>query len=273
MVNMRDTKKKQKYHFVGIGGIGMSALAQVVKSQGHFVSGSDRGRDNNQTPEIFHKLTAQGINLYSQDGSGICDTTDFVVVSSAIEESNPDLKIVEQRNIQIIKRSELLGSFFNNQHGIAIGGSNGKTTVCGMVSWILDKAGYDPTTVGGGYVKNYITDKFLGNARFGGSDIVVIEADESDGSLVNYTPKVSVITNLSKDHKTIEELEDLFSKFAENTSGTVIINERCISSIEINGKPKTIIKYWRAVEQISEFPKFLAPLLGQGLRWMVANLS
>jgi len=243
MVNMRDTKKRLRYHFVGIGGIGMSALAQVVKSQGHFVSGSDRGRDSNQTPELFHKLAAQGINLYPQDGSGICNTTDFAVVSSAIEESNPDLKIVEQRNIQVIKRAELLGTFFNDQHGIAIGGSNGKTTVCGMVSWVLDKAGYDPTVVGGGYVKNYITDKFLGNARVGGSGIVVIEADESDGSLVNYTPKVSVITNLSKDHKTIEELEDLFSKFAENTSGTVIINERCISSIEINGKPKAIIRY------------------------------
>ncbi len=257
---MRDTKKRLRYHFVGIGGIGMSALAQVIKSQGHFVSGSDRGRDNNQTQEIFHKLESQGIKLYPQDGSGICDSTDFAVISSAIEEDNPDLKIMEQRNVQVIKRSELLGSFFNNKHGIAIGGSNGKTTVCGMTSWILDKAGYDPTVVGGGYVKNYITDKSLGNARFGASDIVVIEADESDGSLVNYMPKVSVITDLSKDHKTLNELKDLFSKFAENTSGTIIINESCVRSIRINCKPKTIIKYGESrgaairVSQISCYP-------------------
>ncbi|HDZ14753.1 hypothetical protein LCGC14_0852790 [marine sediment metagenome] len=257
---MRDTKKRLRYHFVGIGGIGMSALAQVIKSQGHFVSGSDRGRDNNQAQEIFHKLEAQGIKLYPQDGSGICDSTDFAVISSAIEEDNTDLKIVEQRNVHVIKRSELLGSFFNDKHGIAIGGSNGKTTVCGMTSWILDKAGHDPTVVGGGYVKNYITDKSLGNARFGTSDIVVIEADESDGSLVNYTPKVSVITDLSKDHKTINELKDLFSKFAENTSGTIIINESCVRSIRINRKPKTIIKYGESrgaairVSQISCYP-------------------
>jgi UDP-N-acetylmuramate--alanine ligase len=240
---MCSTKKRLRYHFVGIGGIGMSALAQVIKSKGHFVSGSDRGRDNNQTPEIFHKLEAEGIKLYPQDGSGICNSTDFAVVSSAIEDNNPDLKIVGKRNIQVIKRSELLGSLFNDEHGIAIGGSNGKTTVCGMTSWILDKASYDPTVVGGGYIKNYITDKSLGNARFGASDIVVIEADESDGSLVNYTPKVSVITDLSKDHKTIDELVDLFSKFAENTSGTIIINESCFRSIRVNGKLKTIIKY------------------------------
>jgi len=117
---MRNTKKRLRYHFVGIGGIGMSALAQVIKTQGHFVSGSDRGRDNNQAQEIFHKLEAQGIKLYPQDGSGICDSTDFAVVSSAIEEDNPDLKIVEQRSVCVIKRSELLGSFFNDKHGIAI---------------------------------------------------------------------------------------------------------------------------------------------------------
>ncbi len=257
---MFGTKKNLRYHFIGIGGIGMSALAQVVKSKGYFVSGSDRGRDNNQTPEIFHKLEAEGIKLYPQDGSGICNSTDYAVVSSAIEDNNPDLKIVGKRNIQIIKRSELLCSLFNDEHGIAIGGSNGKTTVCGMISWILDKANYDPTVVGGGYVKNYITEKCLGNARSGASDIVVIEADESDGSLINYTPKVSVITDLSKDHKTIDELSDLFSKFAENTSDTIIINENCVHSIRFNGKPKTVIKYGESrgadirVSQIDFYP-------------------
>ena len=130
----------------------------------------------------------------------------------------------------------MLGNLFNNKHGIAIGGSNGKTTVCAMTSWILDMAGHDPTVVGGGYAKNFITDKFLGNAKPGRSETVVIEADESDGSLINYTPKVSVITGISKDHKTVEELGDLFSKFAENTSDTVIINESCSDFIKINDR-------------------------------------
>lgn len=153
-----------------------------------------------------------------------------------------------QQNVRAIKRSELLSSFFNDKHGIAIGGSNGKTTVCGMTSWILDNAGYDPTVVGGGYVKNYITDKSLGNARVGSSEIIVIEADESDGSLINYIPEVSVITDVSRDHKTVDELGDLFSKFAENTSDTVIINESCFHFIKINGKPKEVIKYGESNE-------------------------
>ncbi|MCR4289005.1 MAG: UDP-N-acetylmuramate--L-alanine ligase [Candidatus Scalindua sp.] len=240
---MSDIKKSLRYHFVGIGGIGMSALAQITKSQGHFVGGSDRKNDKKQTPEVFHKLESQGIRLSPQDGTGVDKETDFIVISSAVEEDNPDLIIAMQRNIQIIRRSDLLGSLFNNKHGIAIGGSNGKTTVCGMTSWILDKAGHDPTVVGGGYVKNFITDKFLGNSRFGCSETVVIEADESDGSLVKYMPKVSVITNISRDHKTVEELGNLFSKFAENTSGTVIINESCSRFIKINDSSKKVITF------------------------------
>jgi len=150
---MFDTERRLRYHFVGIGGIGMSALAQITKSQGHVVGGSDRRNDKKQTPEVFHKLESQGIKLSPQDGTGVDKETDFIVVSSAVEEDNPDLIIAMQRNIQIIRRSDLLGSLFNNKHGIAIGGSNGKTTVCGMVSWILDKAGHDPTVVGGGMSK------------------------------------------------------------------------------------------------------------------------
>ena len=240
---MSDIKKSLRYHFVGIGGIGMSALAQITKSQGHFVGGSDRRNDKKQTPEVFHKLESQGIRLSPQDGTGVDKETDFIVISSAVEEDNPDLIIAMQRNIQIIRRSDLLGSLFNNKHGIAIGGSNGKTTVCGMTSWILDKAGHDPTVVGGGYVKNFITDKFLGSSRLGCSETVVIEADESDGSLIKYMPKVSVITNISRDHKTVEELGDLFSKFAENTSGTVIINESCSRFIKINDSSKKVITF------------------------------
>ena len=241
---MFDIKKSLKYHFVGIGGIGMSALAQITKSQGHVVGGSDRRNDNRQTSEVFNKLESQGIRLSPQDGTGIDKETDFLVISSAVEEDNPDLKIAMQQDIQIIKRSDLLGSLFNNKkHGIAIGGSNGKTTVCAMTSWILDKAGHDPTVVGGGYAKNFITDKLLGNSKPGHSESIVIEADESDGSLIKYRPRVSVITNISRDHKTVEELRELFSQFAENTSGTVIINESCSGFIKTDGSPAKIITF------------------------------
>ncbi len=221
----------------------MSAIAQIVKSQGHLVGGSDRRNDKKQTPEVFNKLESQGIKLSPQDGTGIDSTLDFVVISSAVEEDNPDLKIANQHNIRTIKRSDLLGNLFNNKHGIAIGGSNGKTTVCAMTSWILETAGHDPTVVGGGYAKNFITNKFLGNAKLGSSETVVIEADESDGSLINYTPKVSVITGISKDHKTVKELGGLFTTFAECTSDTVIINENCSDFIKINDRAKKVIKY------------------------------
>jgi len=112
---MFDMKKSLKYHFVGIGGIGMSALAQITKSQGHVVGGSDRRNDNRQTPEVFNKLESQGIRLSPQDGTGVDKETDFIVISSAVEEDNPDLKIAMQQDIQIIRRSDLLGSLFNNK--------------------------------------------------------------------------------------------------------------------------------------------------------------
>jgi len=259
---MSDIKKKLSYHFVGLGGIGMSALAQIIKSQGHLVSGSDRRNDKKQTPEVFNKLKSQGIKLSPQDGTGIDSTLDFVVISSAVEEDNPDLRVANQHNIQIIKRSDLLSTLFNDKHGIAIGGSNGKTTVCAMTSWILDMAGHDPTVVGGGYAKNFITDKLLGNAKFGHSEAVVIEADESDGSLINYKPKVSVITGISKDHKTVEELGDLFSKFAENTSDTVIINESCSDFININNRSKNVIKYGESDEAEVSVSKISCNSLG-----------
>ncbi len=233
---------------MGLGGIGMSALAQIIKSQGHLVGGSDRRNDKKQTPEVFNKLETQGIKLSPQDGTGIDSKLDFVVISSAVEEDNPDLKIANQHNIRIIKRSDLLSNLFNNKHGIAIGGSNGKTTVCAMTSWILETAGHDPTVVGGGYAKNFITNEFLGNAKFGSSETIVIEADESDGSLINYTPNVSVITGISKDHKTVEELGGLFTTFAESTSDTVIINENCSGFIKINDGSKKVIKYGESKE-------------------------
>ncbi|GJQ57996.1 MAG: UDP-N-acetylmuramate--L-alanine ligase [Candidatus Scalindua sp.] len=239
---MKGTKEVVTYHFVGIGGIGMSALAQIIRAQGHRVSGSDRSNDNGLTPEIFRKLELHDIKLYPQDGSGISHITDIVVISSAIEEDNRDQKRALEMGIRIVKRSELLSGLFNQNRGIAVGGSNGKTSVCGMIGWILSASGYDPTVVGGGYLKNYI-ETSLGNARFGNSDCVVIEADESDGSLVTYKPKVSVITDISKDHQTVDELKKLFCKFADNTSEVIVIHEKCAHFIKTCEKGKKIITY------------------------------
>lgn len=231
------------YHFVGVGGIGMSAIAQVLKEQGHTVSGSDRNNDRQITPYVFSKLMSQGISLHPQDGSGISENTDFVVVSSAIEEDNPDIKKARMFGRKIVKRANLLAEMFNQKYGIAIGGTNGKTTVSCMVGYILDYAGLSPTVIVGGFIKNYINNSLLGNAKTGSSDIISIEADESDGSIVLYAPRVSVITNISKDHKPIESISELFETFSCNTKETLIVNADCPYLKMIPFKHKNIISY------------------------------
>lgn len=219
---MKLAKSTLNYHFVGIGGSGMSALAQVLRARGHTVSGSDRNLDRGQNPTLFHKLSRLGINCLPQDGSGLKNGVDIVVVSTAVEEDNPDIKMAHQRGIPVVGRATLLAVLFNDVQGIAIGGSNGKTTVAGMLGWILDRAGLDPTVVIGGLAKNYSDENQLGNARIGHSDISIIEADESDGSLTYYRPKIGVITNITKDHKPVDELLVLFSTFAKNSSRLIL---------------------------------------------------
>ncbi|HUT83381.1 MAG TPA: Mur ligase domain-containing protein, partial [Thermodesulfobacteriota bacterium] len=127
----------KRYHFVGIGGSGMSSLAQVIKSKGNEVTGSDRSHDRALNQELFRSLQNQGIKLFPQDGSGVTENTDYVVVSTAIEESNPDIKKAWSLTIPILHRAKLLSEIFNPSFGIAVGGTSGKSTVTGMISVIL----------------------------------------------------------------------------------------------------------------------------------------
>lgn len=235
--------KRLSYHFIGIGGIGMSAIAQVLREQGQVVSGSDRNYDINISPGVFSKLLAQGISVHPQDGSGIKEDTDYVVISSAIEEDNQDIKRARFGNKKITRRANLLAEMFNPMNGIAIGGTNGKTTVSCMVGYILDYAGLSPTIIVGGCIKNYVNTFHLGNAKAGRSNIITIEADESDGSIVLYTPSISVITNVSKDHKTIEEISEMFVTLSQNTRDTLIINADCPYLKKINFQHKNIVTY------------------------------
>ncbi|MCF6150299.1 MAG: UDP-N-acetylmuramate--L-alanine ligase [Candidatus Kuenenia sp.] len=231
------------YHFVGIGGIGMSAIAQILKEQGHNVSGSDRSYDKQIAPQIFSKLSSIGITLTPQDGSGINEATDFVIVSSAIEEQNPDIMKARSLSKTITKRASLLANMFNDKFGIAIGGTNGKTTVSSMVGYVLDHAGMSPTIIVGGCIKNYLSSHYLGNAKVGTSDIITIEADESDGSIVYYTPKISIITNMSKDHKPLENISKMFETFSLNTQDVFIINADCPELKKIQFRHNNIITY------------------------------
>ncbi|MBU6236091.1 MAG: UDP-N-acetylmuramate--alanine ligase [Alphaproteobacteria bacterium] len=207
----------KKYFLSGIGGSGMLPLALILKGQGHDVSGSDRGHDQGRTPEKFASLEEKGITLFPQDGSGPRHA-DFMVVSAAIEETVPDIVSARAGNIPILKRAELLADLFNAfPKRIAVGGTSGKTTVTGMIGFILKQAGLDPVVMCGGVLKNYGTTALVGHG-----DVFVTESDESDGSIALYNPDVAILTNISIDHKGLDELRALFGDFTSKARVAVI---------------------------------------------------
>ncbi len=205
----------------------MSSLAQVLLSQGNVVRGSDRSRDRNQNLRVYDQLEDQGVAFYPQDGTGIDHEVDTLVVSSAVEETIPDVRAALSQGIHIRKRAEVLAELFNQRTGIAIGGTSGKSTVTGMIGHILQQTGGDPTVINGGIMLNAAVPPLLGNAICGGSDLVVIEADESDGTIVLYDPSVAVLTNISVDHKPMEELLGLFEPFCARARNSAVVNLDC----------------------------------------------
>jgi len=214
----------KRYYFVGIGGSGMSPLAQILCQRGNWVGGSDRNFDRNSHQDFFSKLQMLGIHLFPQDGSAVSGDIDCMVVSTAIEHNNRELAGARARNIPVVHRADLLARLFNESHGIGVAGTSGKSTVTGMVAAILDAAGMDPTFINGGIIKSFISDDLIGNCRNGSSKIMVAEIDESDGSIIHFSPRVGVITNISKDHKELDELKELFQTFAAHTSQQLIVN-------------------------------------------------
>lgn len=204
--------------FVGIGGMGMSGLAKILQCQGYKVAGSDR----NLAGEYCQRLLELGISIYSQDGTGPekfmqetgLESGDFKIVkSTAVEDHVPDVLTAERLGIEQIMRSDLLAQMFNAKKGIAIGGTAGKTTTTGLTAWIFKYADLDPSCAVGGIISGLNT-----NALAGKGEHFVIEADESDGSIIKYRPWVSIVTNISRDHKTMEELQQLFLDFFNNTA-------------------------------------------------------
>ncbi len=217
------------YFFIGIGGSGMSAIAQVLATSagGCDVRGSDRGLDQGKNLAFFDQLRDFGIKLFPQDGSGVTTDCDCVVASTAIEKTVPDMARALELGIPVKHRADALADIFNAGRGIAVGGTSGKSTVTGMTGVLLDVAGLDPTIINGGKMKNYSAGGAPGNARIGASDYIVIESDESDGSIVKYKPRVAVVTNVTRDHKPMHELKELFAAFIKNTRGTAVLNADC----------------------------------------------
>lgn len=219
----RAMTENKSYFFCGIGGSGMLPLALIAKARGAAVAGSDRGRDQGRTPDKFAWLETQGIALHPQDGSGIANGQIFVA-SAAIEDSVPDAARATALALTRMTRADLNAALFNDAaQGIGIGGTSGKSTVTAMVAWLLHRAGHNPTVMNGAVMRNFAdpANPFT-SALVGGSATYVSEVDESDGSIALYRPDIAVVTNISLDHKSLDELRALFGDFAAKARVAIV---------------------------------------------------
>ena len=219
---MTETKS---YFFCGIGGSGMLPLALIVRGRGYSVAGSDRTLDQGRLAPKFEFLRSRGIELFPQDGSGLTSSDQILVTSAAIEPTVPDVVKAVEIGARGISRPELLAELFNVAGaGIAVGGTSGKSTVTGMIGWILHAMGRAPTVMNGAVMKNFVsTDVPFASALVGEGDVFASEVDESDGSIALYRPKVAVLNNITLDHKSLDELRHLFRDFAGKAE-TVVLN-------------------------------------------------
>lgn len=200
-------KTIKKIHFVGIGGIGMSGIAEILLSQGFEISGSDMNLS-----EITDRLSKLGMKIYKGHSAENLKDADVLVYSSAVSTENPEVASALERKIPVIKRSEMLAECMRMKYGVSIAGTHGKTTTTSMVGLVLTEAGIDPTIIVGGKLSG------LGgtNARLGHSDYIVVEADEFDRTFLRLTPSIAALTTLEKEHlDTYKDLEDIKSAFVQ----------------------------------------------------------
>lgn len=222
---MESFDKYEHFFFVGIAGTGMSAIAQYLKGVGKRVSGSDRLFNSESKMLIQEQFEDLGIECHFQDASGVNSEIDVLVISTAIEESNVELQKARSLNIPVMKRSELLAKLSAKKRTIAVGGTSGKSTTSAMIFHVMEQCGLEPSIMSGAGLTMLQKKGLPGNAWVGKSDWLVIEADESDGSIVNYVPEISVLLNVDRDHKEYDELMSLFSTFKSNTKGRFIVNQ------------------------------------------------
>ncbi|MDE2040418.1 MAG: UDP-N-acetylmuramate--alanine ligase [Elusimicrobia bacterium] len=215
-------RSAEKLHFVGVAGNGMSALAQLRAWEGCTVSGSDRLADRGSLGQAGQRLSAAGVSILPQDGSGVSSATARVVVSSAIEEGNPDLLRAAALGVPLVHRADELASFASARKTVAVAGTSGKSTVTAMLFHILSRAKREPSVAAGAALTSLRREGLLGNAWLGKSELLVLEADESDGSIGRYHPFIGLLLNLSKDHKELGELMALFSGFKAASESFIV---------------------------------------------------
>ncbi len=200
--------KKHKIHFVGIGGIGMSGIAEVLLNSGYAVTGSDL-----QESDATRRLRSLGARVFvGHQEENLAGDPSVVVISTAVKYSNPEVLEARRRHIPVIPRAEMLAELMRMKYGVAVAGSHGKTTTTSMIAAVLSTAGLDPTMVIGGRVRMFGT-----NAKMGQGEILVAEADESDGSFLLLSPIIAVVTNIDREHmdfhQTMDRLHESFLAF------------------------------------------------------------
>lgn len=244
----------------------MMPLALIVQSQGHRISGSDRALDQGRTPEKFDWLRGHGVELFAQDGSGVTRTDQIVIASGAIEDTVPDIAAAKRIGATILTRPQFLSQLFNaSPVSVGVAGTSGKSTITGMVAWILSQTGRNPTVVNGAVMKNFVTeDQPFASALVGGNENFVAEVDESDGSIARYNPTVAVVSNISLDHKSMEELRQLFGGFVERAT-TAVLNLDNVETAKLAqqlqlGQPQKVITFTLGEADADIAARHLLPL-------------
>lgn len=233
-------------HVSGVAGVGMSALAEALLDQGWQVTGSDRSHDQGLALEVLQKLRRQGVKLVRQDGSALTAATKALAVSTAIEADNPEVAAANRLGVEIVHRAEVLARLAAGKRVIAVTGTAGKTTITGLLGYLLEQAGRDPSVVNGGIVLDWAGPDRLGNVRRGRSDLWVLEADESDRSLLRFHPEHAILSNVSKDHFELAEVENLFRAFAGQVRGTLVAGRGVGASLGLVTREVAIEPHIRA---------------------------
>jgi UDP-N-acetylmuramate-alanine ligase len=213
-----------KIFFSGIGGSGVSAIASFMADKGHTVFGSDRSFDTTNNHPAYAPLLAKGIKIVPQDGSGINSSFDQIVFSTAVEKDLPEPKKAAELGIPVKMRPEFLAELVATHRTFAVAGTSGKSTTSGMLAYMMRELGLSPNFIGGGRVSQFKELGNLGNAIAGSSQLLVVEACESDGSIVSYKPEFCILHNLELDHHSVEKTAVMFTTVAANTAKKTLVN-------------------------------------------------
>ena len=256
-------------HFIGLGGIGVSGIAEILHSLGYIVQGSDKSHSQN-----LERLEKLGILTFVGHDAKHVENADIVVYSSAIQSDNPELLRAQELKIPCLSRAEMLSQIVRFKKSIVVSGSHGKTTVTSICAAILEMASFDPTVVNGGVINSYKT-----NAKLGTGDWVVIESDESDGSFVKFFPTIGIVTNIDKEHLnhygSFENLKLAFKTFLNNLpfygAGIVCVDDENVRDIIKDIHDRKIITY--SIDQDSMFKAINIRKTGDGSKFDVQTIN